>query len=113
MVNLLQAAPCGIFSFNEEGIIVQVTPTLCEWVHRTPEELQYQKLDMLLTLPSQIFYQTHFLPLLKMQHKAEEIFLTLKTKEDGEIPVLVSARQAMDEGHMEYVCACIPIYHRK
>lgn len=113
MVNLLQVAPCGIFSFNDEGMIVQVSPTLCEWVHYRPEELQHKKLDKLLTLSSLIFYQTHFLPLLKMQYHAEEIFLTLKTKEGSEIPMLVSAQQVADEDQTEYVCACIPIYHRK
>jgi phosphoserine phosphatase RsbU/P len=113
MIDLLHAAPCGIFSFDDEGILLQANPTFCELLKADIRELTGKKLDQVLTLSSLIFYQTHFYPLLKMQRSAEEIFLTLKTKAGGEVPVLLSARRIENEGIIENVCSCQAVYNRR
>lgn len=113
MMDLLNVAPCGIFSFNDEGIIMQANENICAKVQISKEDLLGQKLNTIFTLPTLIFYQTHFYPLLKMQHSVDEIFVTLKSKEGKEIPVLLSAKRIEAERGVEYVCACLPIYNRK
>ena len=113
MVDLLNLAPCGIFSFNDEGIIVQANDTMCALVTIDKANLVQQKVNKIFTLPSLIFYQTHFYPLLKMQHAVDEIYITLKSAAGREIPVLLSAKRVEQEGSVENICTCLPIYNRK
>jgi phosphoserine phosphatase RsbU/P len=113
MVDLLNVAPCGIFSFNDEGIIIQANDTICTLVKFDKQSLIHQKVNTIFTLPTIIFYQTHLYPLLKMKDSVEEIFITLKTKEGKEIPVLLSAKRIKEEGNVENICSCLPIYNRK
>jgi sigma-B regulation protein RsbU (phosphoserine phosphatase) len=113
MVDLLNVAPCGIFSFNDEGIIIQANDTVCTLVKFDKQNLIHQKVSTIFTLPTIIFYQTHLYPLLKMKDSVEEIFITLKTKEGKEIPVLLSVKRIKEEGNVENICSCLPIYNRK
>ncbi|MEI6949402.1 ATP-binding protein [Paraflavisolibacter sp. H34] len=112
MTDQFPSLPCGLFSFDDEGRILAVNDTLCAWLQRSPEALEGQKVNVLLTLPSLIFYQTHFFPLLKMQQAAEEIFLTLKAADGTGIPVLVSARRTEAELRTANVCCCLALWNR-
>lgn len=113
MVDITNAAPCCIFSFNDEGLIMQVNDTLCELLGLGRQEVYRQKVNKIFTLSTLIFYQTHFFPLLKMQQCVDELYITLKTAGNEEVPVLLSAKRIIESGSIENVCACLPIYHRK
>ena len=99
MANHFDEAPCIYFSLADDGTILEVNRLLCNSLGYSKEELVGQKGDIIFTLPTRIFQQTHFFPLLKMQGHAEEIFITLR-KRDGEyLPVLLNAeRKAFAEG---------------
>jgi sigma-B regulation protein RsbU (phosphoserine phosphatase) len=112
MDTLLHEAPCGIFSFTDNGLLQQVNKSFCEMLGYTDAELKHKKLEELFTIPTRIFHQTHFFPLLKMQGHAEEIFLTLKTKDGRPLPVLVNARRVNDT-EPETICACMPVHNRQ
>lgn len=113
MVDILNLAPCGIFSFDDEGVILQANDTLCTLVKINKEDLVHQKVNAIFTISTLIFYQTHFYPLLKMQHFVNELFITLKSKDKEEIPVLLSAKRIEKEGKIENICSCLTIYNRK
>ena len=91
MENYLQYAPCIYFSCNDEGIILEVNHTACQKLGYAKEELAGKKVEVIFTVASRIFQQTHFFPLLKMQGHAEEIYITLLTKENQQLPVLINA----------------------
>ncbi len=66
------------------------------------------KLVDLLTTGSKIFFQTHFLPLINMQGFVEEIYLTFKSEDAGEIPVLLNVvKQQNGNLHEMHCCGMI------
>jgi sigma-B regulation protein RsbU (phosphoserine phosphatase) len=112
MVDLLHTAPCGLFSFTDEGIIVQANESFCALLQYRSNDLLQRKVTSIFTIATSIFYQTHFFPLLKGNKEAREIFITLKSATGAEVPVLLNARRVEGGGAAENVCACLPIYQR-
>ena len=110
---LLDEAPCGFLIFNDEGVITQANKTLEIWLGFTSGELIGNKLESLLSIAGRIFYQTHFFPLLKLHGKAEEIFLTLRSKALDDVPVLVNATRREHNNVTQNHCVLLPVYQRK
>lgn len=101
--------PCGYFSFSPDNIITDINDTLLNLLGLVRDEVLFKKTDIILTVPSRIFWQTHFYPLLKMNQHAGEIFLTLLCKNGDSLPVLLNASFY----HESYSCICITVYNRK
>lgn len=93
MENYLDLAPCIYFSSTDEGTLVEVNETLCRLLGYEKNELLGNKAEIIFTVPTKIFQQTHFFPLLKMQGQAEEIFITLRCKNGLSLPVLINAER--------------------
>ncbi len=106
-------APCGFFAFREDGTLHTVNETLCALLGYGREELEGKNVETLFTLPTRIFYQTHFFPLVKMQGRADEIFLSLQTKEKQHLPVLLNAQRTTVDNSTYISCAFIVVHHRK
>jgi PAS domain S-box-containing protein len=109
---LLNNAPCGFLSFNDDGIIVIVNATLLKLLEYASHEVIGKKIEIILPIASRIFYQTHFFPLLKMHGKAEEIYFSLKSKQSINIPMLINAVRREKEGNYFNDCIFIPIRQR-
>jgi PAS domain S-box-containing protein len=103
--SLLEFAPCGFVSFNDDGTIREVNALLCEMVGLTRDEITGTRFESILNVGSRIFYQTHFFPLLKLQGHAEEIFLLLRSAGGEDVAVLCNA--ARRERNGEWVTDCI------
>lgn len=111
MENLLDRAPCGYISFKDDGIIVYTNTTLCGWLGYTRDELNGKSIEIILTLASRIFYNTHFFPLVKLQTKAAEIFISLLKKDKTDIPVITNAERRTEDGTIH--CVFMPVYQRR
>ncbi len=101
---LLNNAPCGFLAFTEDGTILQVNETLAAWLDYKPEQLTDQPLDSILTLGSRLFCQTHFFPLLKLQGYVEELYFSLRSKNEESVPMLVNTQRRTREGQVVYDC---------
>jgi phosphoserine phosphatase RsbU/P len=110
---LLENAPCGYLSFNDNGIILRVNRTLALLVQYEPEELVGRSIETILNIAGRIFYQTHFFPLLKLHGKAEEIFISLNARNGDLVPVITNSVREEEDG--KYVCNCvfIPVFQRR
>jgi sigma-B regulation protein RsbU (phosphoserine phosphatase) len=108
---LLDNAPCLYFSYGDNGLLRDVNATLCSQLGYTKHELIGQKVEMLFTLPTRIFSQTHFMPLLQMQGSADEIFMTLQTADKRYVPLLINAKRDAVDGIA--TCVGITVYNRK
>src|ERR671920_1819044 len=95
---LVDALPCGIVSFTDEGRILFANRTLATLLGYEPDDLPGRHVESLLTVAGRIFYQTHFFPLLRLHGKAEEVFLSLRAKSGAEVPVLANAKRRAREG---------------
>lgn len=109
---LLNTAPCGFLSFTDDGKIVVVNATLGKILDCDSDRLPGRYIEEILQLASCIFYQTHLFPLLKMHGKADEIFLSLKSRTGAVVPVLVTALRQVREGRVFNDCVFIPMNRR-
>jgi len=93
MDSILDRAPCGFVSFGDDGTIRAVNQTLLDWLDRPRSEVEGAHVESLLSAGAQLFYHTHLFPLLKVQGRAEELYLSLRTAEDAELPFLLNAKR--------------------
>ncbi|HMJ04828.1 MAG TPA: ATP-binding protein [Chthoniobacterales bacterium] len=112
MDSLLDHAPCGYLSFTDEGVIRMVNTTLARLLGYAPEELHGRKFEALLGVGARIFYHTHFFPVLKLEGEAEEVYLTLRSREGEEIPVLSNGIRREREGEMLSECVFVRMLQR-
>lgn len=113
MDSLLDNAPCGYITFSDDGKIIWANKTLLGWLNYRLEDLSDKNIEVILTLSSRIFYNTHFFPILKLHQKAEEIFLQLKSSEKNEVPVLANAvRRNEGDVHINH-CVLVSVHQRK
>ena len=112
MDTLLNTAPCGFLSVDEDGSIRLVNHTLLEWLGYPPGELQDQPMDTILLAAGRIFYQTHLFPLLRMQGHAEEVYFPLRRQNGSDIPMLVNAARREDDGTLAYDFVFMPMHQR-
>src|SRR6476646_10387200 len=109
----LDSAPCLFFAIRDDGTVASVNDTFCIKLGYTKEEITGQKSERFFSIASRIFQQTHFLPLLKMQGYAEEIYITLKAKDGSHLPVLINAQRKEIDGEDTTLYAGIIVYNRK
>jgi phosphoserine phosphatase RsbU/P len=113
MNDLLNIAPCGVVLFNDAGIIVTTNETLNKWLGYEDAQLAGKKVEVILSLASRIFYNTHWFPLIKLHARADEIFLNLITKEKQDLPVLSNTIRFENKGEWENFSVFIPLRERQ
>jgi sigma-B regulation protein RsbU (phosphoserine phosphatase) len=88
MDDLLNIAPCGILLFDDGGNVLRANKTLKDLLGYNDQELEGKTVDNIFSVATRIFYNTHLFPVIKLHSRADEIFLTLVTKDKMDIPVL-------------------------
>ncbi|MBA2746971.1 MAG: hypothetical protein H0U44_12160 [Flavisolibacter sp.] len=106
-------APCGYFSFFDDGSICKVNQTITTILQHDKSSLEGSSVEKIFTLPTRIFFQTHLFPLIKMHGHAEEIFLSLLTRDGQHLPVLLNAKRIQWEETMLNCCVFIVVPNRK
>jgi len=90
--DLYDNAPCGYLSTLLDGTIAKVNATLLNWLGYTRADLiGRRRLLDLLTAGAQIFYETHCLPLLRMQDEVSGVTLDLSAADGSRLPVLITS----------------------
>ena len=111
---LLDTAPCGFITFDDDGTVVVVNATLCHRLGYAFEELIGQKLETILTVATRLFYQTHLFPLLKLHGEASEIFLLLRAKDGETVGVLCNAvRRSRSGATFATECILVEVRERR
>ncbi|MGY1773019.1 SpoIIE family protein phosphatase [Blastococcus sp. SYSU D00813] len=95
--DLYENAPCGYLSTLPDGRIVKVNGTFAHWCGRSPGELLDDSFPDLLTVGARVFYETHVLPLLRMQGAVREVALDLALPGGTVLPCLVNAVELRDD----------------
>lgn len=75
-------------------------------------EVNGLRVEDILTVGSRIFFQTHFYPLIKLHGKASELYLSMRTRSNVEIPVLLNAMLSGDKTEFIIQCAGMQISQR-
>ncbi len=95
---LYNAAQCGYFSAMPDGTIVKINDTLLSWLgyERNMLVSRVQWRD-LLTKGGQIYYETHYAPLLRMYGVVKEINFEFLTSAGTTLPILVNTLLVYDD----------------
>ena len=94
--DLYENAPCGYLSLGPDGRIVKSNHTLTRWLGMAPDALLGKRLRDVLSIAGQIFYETHFAPLLRMQGFFDEVALDLIRADGTPLHVLANAAERRD-----------------
>lgn len=113
MDELLDTAPCGYLSFSDDGHVLAVNATLLRMLDRDRHEVVGSHVERILTVSSRIFYQTHFFPLLRLEGRADEIFLTLQSRHGDRVPMIVNAVRRDRGGCIVNECVLIRLHQRQ
>jgi sigma-B regulation protein RsbU (phosphoserine phosphatase) len=89
---LYEHAPCGYLSTEPDGVIIRANTTFLTMTGYTrPELIGRYTFAQLLTPGGQIYHETHYAPLLRMQGTARGIALDIVCADGSRLPVLVSS----------------------
>ena len=113
MDELLDTLPCGVVSFDDEGVMRYVNETLAASLGHAREALVGRHVESILTIAGRIFYQTHFFPLLRLHGRADEIFLLLRDSSGADIGALVNARRRERDGVVVNDCVLLEVRERR
>lgn len=113
MSSLVSLLPGGVLVLNDEHQLVVVNPFTELLLGYEPGELSGRRVDTLLTVSGRIYYQTHIYPLLTLGGVANELYLTLKTRQGGRVPVLLNACRIEQDGQLCSYLLFIPVYGRQ
>ncbi len=89
---LYESAPCAYLSTLPDGLIAKVNRTFLTWTGYQREELVgRRRFQELLALGDRIYFETHFLPLLRMQGQVREIAVQVVAQDGSRLPVLLNS----------------------
>ncbi len=110
--HLLDIIPCGLLSFDANALVLYSNQVFQDFMGYTAQEITGQKLEQLLTLPGRVFFQTHLLPLLRLQNTVEEVYVNFKAKSGQSLPMLLNGRRTGEGEYLIIHCTCFPLNHR-
>src|SRR3954451_9108993 len=89
---LYEHAPCGYLTTLPDGTIVKVNQTFLNWTgYARGELIGHRRFRDLLSSGGQIYHETHYAPLLRMQDDAHEIAFDVVCADGKQLPTLVSS----------------------
>ncbi|HEV7123593.1 MAG TPA: ATP-binding protein [Rhodanobacter sp.] len=104
LADLYEQAPCGYLSIEPGGRIVRINRVLADWLGSEPGALAGQQFQDLLPIAGKIYFETHFVPLLRMQGHFDEVALELIGPDGRRLPVLANARERRDaDGQLRFI----------
>ncbi|MCY1141685.1 SpoIIE family protein phosphatase [Actinoplanes sp. Pm04-4] len=96
--DLYEHAPCGYLTTLPDGTIVRVNQTFLSWTGYTRGELVgHRRFRDLLTSGGQIYHETHYAPLLRMQDEVHELAFDVVCSDGRQLPTLVNSVLARGE----------------
>jgi len=108
----LRHAPCGLFTFADDGRVVHANAYLHGLLKVDEGALLGRPVDRLLTPASRVFHSSHFFPLLKLHGHADEVHLTFRASDGTDIPVTVSAVREADGDRPLNHCVATTMWRR-
>ncbi|TDE14706.1 sensor histidine kinase [Dyadobacter psychrotolerans] len=111
--DILQAMPCGCVSFDENGIIEFVNQSMCDLLGYETADLIDQNIERIFTISSRIFYQTQLYALIRLNGKADEIFISLKAKQGEVIPVVVYGKLSKTLDKTSIICSFLTVWEQQ
>ena len=110
---LLDTAPCGFVSYADDGRVAQINATLLDRLGYARDDLVGRHVETILAVGSRIFHQTHFVPLVKLHGRAQEIFMLLRARDGEDVGMLCNAVRREREGAHLTDCVLMEVRERR
>lgn len=111
--SLADTMPVGLLLFADDGTMLDGNATLASWLGMRRGDIARKPIDAILPPGGKIFYQTHFLPLLRANGSVNEVYFALRAADGHEIPVLISATRRSDSGPAVCLATFVEINNRQ
>ncbi|MFC0681688.1 diguanylate cyclase [Lysobacter korlensis] len=89
--DLYEHAPCGYLTSTLDGTVLRANSTFCNLIGRERGDVLGASLESMLTVGSRLFYQTRYLPTLRLNGEVREAVLELERGDGGTLPSLVTS----------------------
>lgn len=106
-------APCGLFSFDSNLMLVAANKTLATMLGFTLDELNNKSLDSLLTSAERLMFHMQVVGLLHLQGRVEEIPIILAGADGRTIPVIFNAVRRNIDGIGVTECVVVRMNERQ
>ncbi len=93
---LFDEAPCGFIFLSPDWRVVQANKTFLSWTNYELDTIVGQPVTDLLDIAGRIYFGTHFMPVLRLQHSFNEVALNFVLADGTRLPVLVNASERRD-----------------
>src|SRR4051812_20579861 len=102
--DLYEHAPCGYLTTLPDGTIVKVNATFLAWTgYERKDLIGRRRFRDLLTAGGQIYYETHYAPLLRMQDDVHEVAFDMVRADGSKLPTLINSVLGRDPRGMPRV----------
>ena len=109
----MDTLPCGVATFADDGIVSYANEYLGTLVGIPAHDIIGRHVEGLLTVSGRIFFQTHLYPLLRLQERADEIFLLLRHRDGSDVGVLTNAARRVRDGVAVTECVMLEVKERR
>ncbi len=109
----LQRTPWLLFSFDDQSNFLSLNKAVSDLIGEPESALIGTSMASILTKAGQIFFQTHFFPIIKVEGRVDEVFLLLRKSGGEPLPVLAYGIRFEHNGSWVNECYCAPIPQRR
>ncbi|WP_042167807.1 diguanylate cyclase [Paenibacillus gorillae] len=107
----LDKAPCGYFSISDSGSILTINQTLLDMLLYERHELLGRHIESVMSVTNKLFFHTYFYPYIQMHGHVNEMYISLRTNAQQDLPVLLNGVRQQRDG--ETVIDCVAVVMRK
>jgi PAS domain S-box-containing protein len=111
--DLFESAACGLLQALPDGTITRVNARFCEWLGFARDDLAGRPLQELFTVGSRLFYQTHWLPTLRLHGSVGEVKFDVVHRDGSKVPMLFNASQRARAGVVRVDVAAMVVRDRQ
>lgn len=107
----LNNAPCGYFSISSAGILVAINQTFLDMLVFEREQLIGKHIESVMSISNKMMFHTYFYPYIQLYGHVNEMYLSFKTRDRLDLPVLLNGVRHTRDG--ETVIDCVVVAMRK
>ncbi len=108
----LDKAPCGYFSISDSGVIQSANQTFADMLRTKREELLDKHIETTLSVTNKMFFHTYFYPYIQLYGHVDEMYISFRTADSGNIPVLLNGVRQQRDGITGIDCVVVMMKKR-
>ncbi|MWC29682.1 sensor domain-containing diguanylate cyclase [Paenibacillus sp. MMS18-CY102] len=108
----LDYAPCGYFSITGTGVIRSVNHTLAAMLGYESQQLLGQHVETMMSVTNKLFFHTYFYPYIQLYGHVKEMYFSLRTLDQQDVPVLLNGVQMERDGELAFDCVVVEMRKR-